>query len=90
MTAYKLTFSGKVQGVFYRDFVQKNAEDLSLTGWVKNEPDRTVSAFVQGEEAAIQELIRKCWEGPPSAKTENIEKTGSDEDPAIEGFEVTY
>ncbi|EKD49732.1 MAG: hypothetical protein ACD_63C00061G0001, partial [uncultured bacterium] len=43
MIAYILTIYGKVQGVFYRDFVQENAKKLHITGWVKNETDGSVS-----------------------------------------------
>jgi len=37
-----LVISGKVQGVFYRDWTVKNARELRLAGWVRNEADGTV------------------------------------------------
>ena len=90
MPSYNLTFHGRVQGVFYRDFVCKNADELNLTGWVKNELDGTVSAHVEGEEESIEEFVGRCWDGPPSAKVEDVKKERSEEEPGVEGFEVRY
>lgn len=40
---------GRVQGVFFRDFVQRKAKELNLSGWVENEPDGTVQIVAEGE-----------------------------------------
>ena len=44
MTALRLTVHGRVQGVFYRDWTIRNARELGLAGWVRNEADGTVAA----------------------------------------------
>ncbi len=68
----EILVTGKVQGVWYRDFVKKNAIALFLSGWVKNNPDGTVSAAVQGEEEIINQLIDKLKIGPPLSKVEDV------------------
>ena len=68
----EILVTGRVQGVWYRDFVKKNAIALFLSGWVKNNPDGTVSAAVQGEEEIIHQLIDKLRIGSPLSKVENV------------------
>jgi acylphosphatase len=68
----EILVTGRVQGVWYRDFVKKNAIALFLSGWVKNNPDGTVSAAVQGEEEIINRLIDKLKIGPPLSKVEDV------------------
>ena len=68
----EILVTGKVQGVWYRDFVKKNAIALFLSGWVKNNPDGTVSAAVQGEEEIIHQLIDKLRIGSPLSKVEDV------------------
>ena len=53
----QLTFTGRVQGVGFRYRAMYKANELGLTGWVRNEWDGTVSMEVQGEELAIEKLI---------------------------------
>lgn len=52
------TFVGRVQGVGFRYNAQRFGQQLGLTGWVKNMPDGTVSAEVEGDSEKISE-----WEG---------------------------
>lgn len=53
----RITFSGRVQGVGFRYRASFAAENLGLTGWVKNEWDKTVTMEVQGEEEQIDKLV---------------------------------
>ena len=63
---------GKVQGVWFRDFVKKNATILNLNGWVKNNPDGTVSAEIEGEELIINGLIEQIKIGSLLSKVDNV------------------
>ena len=47
---------GRVQGVFFRSCTQEKAEELGLTGWVKNEDEGTVVIVAEGEEEKIGEF----------------------------------
>jgi acylphosphatase len=63
---------GHVQGVFFRAWMQEQAVELAVTGWVRNCPDGRVDAHVEGEEAAVQQLIERLHQGPPSARVEDV------------------
>ena len=69
-----LTISGKVQGVGYRYFVQKNANDLELSGWVQNQENGTVEAEFEGPPDAVEKMIQLCRQGPRNATVEEIKK----------------
>lgn len=69
----EIIVTGKVQGVWFRDFVRKTANNLELFGWVKNNPDGSVSAVVEGEEDVISRLIDKIKIGSPLSKVEDVQ-----------------
>ena len=73
MLTRHLRISGRVQGVWYRESMRREAERLQVTGWVRNTWDGTVEAMVQGEEAAVEALIAWAWEGPPAARVEKVD-----------------
>ena len=73
MESVDILVIGKVQGVWFRDFVRKTANNLELKGWVKNNPDGSVSAVVEGEEEIINRLIDKIKVGSPLSKVEDVE-----------------
>ena len=52
-----IVFYGRVQGVGFRYYAVNKANQLGLTGWVKNLPDGTVEMEVQGGEPLIAQLI---------------------------------
>ncbi len=73
MRQVKLRITGRVQGVFYRASTREKAQQLGIKGWVKNEPDGTVSAVGQGPDAKLQRWIEWCGEGPSEARVESVE-----------------
>jgi acylphosphatase len=80
--------SGQVQGVFFRDSTRRKAEELGLSGWVKNLPDGKVEAVFEGPSDSVRKMVRWCEEGPQQASVENLDADfeGSGED--LQGFEV--
>ncbi len=68
-----LLISGKVQGVFYRLNVKQKAEELNLTGWVKNRSDGRVEILAEGEKEDLNKLIKWCYNGPKEARVEKVE-----------------
>jgi acylphosphatase len=56
-----------VQGVFFRDSVRQEATARGVAGWVRNCPDGTVEAHLEGDAAAVGELVRWCRHGPRHA-----------------------
>lgn len=80
MSQVKLRIYGKVQGVFFRDSTKKKANELGVEGWVRNEPDGSVTAVAQGEEEAVQQLIKWCHQGPPEAEVSKVEVENQEEE----------
>ncbi len=72
MKSAEILVTGKVQGVRFRDFVRKTAKNLELYGWVKNNPDSSVSVLVEGNNDAIKLLIDKIRIGSPMSKVEDV------------------
>jgi acylphosphatase len=67
MQTIRLIVKGKVQGVFYRVFVKDTAEQLGITGWVKNLPDKNVEIQATSSEEALKKFVELCRQGPPRA-----------------------
>ena len=65
--------SGKVQGVFYRDFVAKHAKHLALTGYVNNFPNFKVEVVAQGYRDKLERLIELLHKGPFLSKVSGVE-----------------
>jgi len=82
LIAKRLAISGKVQGVFYRDWTVKNAREFGLAGWVRNEADGTVSALLEGEEPTVRMMIDQLHRGPPAARVASV----AEEDAMLEGL----
>jgi len=65
---------GRVQGVGFREFVRHEAASRSLTGYVRNGEDgRSVEVVAEGEEPALEELLRALNEGPRFARVESVD-----------------
>ena len=83
-----LFVAGRVQGVWYRGSMQREAESRGLTGWVRNLPDGRVEAVVEGGTNQIEQLIVWCGQGPSGSRVSDVQVL--EETPAgIEGFEIT-
>jgi acylphosphatase len=63
----RVRITGRVQGVAYRFWTERNAAALGLDGWVRNRRDGTVEALFSGADEAVFDMLRRCWEGPPAA-----------------------
>lgn len=64
---------GRVQGVYYRTSMVREAQDLGLTGWVMNCADGTVEAVAEGARSALDTLIVWCRQGPRGARVDHVE-----------------
>ena len=72
---------GRVQGVGYRAFVEREAARHCLEGWVRNCRDGTVEAMFKGEAEAIDDMLAACKRGPHGARVDLInQRAGSDAD----------
>ena len=65
---------GRVQGVGYRFFVEREAYDLGLQGYVRNLADGRVEVYATGSEAALEELRKQLQEGPRASRVDSVEE----------------
>ncbi len=66
------TVDGYVQGVGFRMFVIENAQEIGLTGWVRNTYDGKVEVLAEGDREALEQLLNKLRTGPRSALVTNV------------------
>lgn len=85
----RLKIYGRVQGVGFRWSMQREAKKLGLSGWVRNLPDGTVEAVIEGDEERVEALIGWAHQGPRLAMVKKVEVKW--EEPRGErGFRVTH
>ncbi|OGG50952.1 hypothetical protein A2763_02880 [Candidatus Kaiserbacteria bacterium RIFCSPHIGHO2_01_FULL_54_36] len=82
--------SGKVQGVFYRDFIASHARDLALTGYVRNMSDSSVEIVAQGSRADLEKFLEHARRGPFLARVSNIEVEWQEPTGPYKAFEVVF
>jgi acylphosphatase len=80
---------GKVQGVFFRDYTKKKADELKLTGWVKN-TDSAVEVVAEGDKTTLRKFILKCQKGSPLAKVEKVDYKWEDYTGKFDKFFINY
>jgi acylphosphatase len=69
----RVVIHGHVQGVFFRDSVQRAAQQRGVNGWVANRRDGTVEAVFEGQPEAVERLIALCHEGPRAAVVDSVD-----------------
>ncbi|MBI3527437.1 MAG: acylphosphatase [Betaproteobacteria bacterium] len=76
----RLRIFGRVQGVYFRESMRERAEQLEVTGWVRNCADGTVEAIAQGDAFAVGRLIEWAQRGPDAAQVDKVEVESMEED----------
>lgn len=70
----EVVFHGRVQGVFFRVTTLRFAQnEKHLTGWVKNHPDGTVHAVIEGPKDSVLRLISRCEHDQPHARVTKVD-----------------
>jgi acylphosphatase len=75
-----VTVRGRVQGVGYRYFVEREAQSLDIEGWVRNRRDGSVEAVFAGSVEAVKAVIAACRRGPSSARVEALQDEAANPD----------
>jgi acylphosphatase len=73
MRRVRVRVAGRVQGVFFRVSCARRARELGLAGWVRNTPAGEVEASFEGTEAAVDEIVSWCRQGPSGARVDRLE-----------------
>lgn len=68
----KLRLFGRVQGVFFRQWSIDQARQLNVAGWVRNRPDGSLEAHLEGEEAAVEQMTERMRRGPSQARVDDF------------------
>ncbi len=75
-----LVIHGRVQGVFFRQSMQREAQYLAVSGWVRNRSNGTVEAVVHGAPAAVDAMTHWAQRGPEMAHVERVDVYPTDGD----------
>ena len=75
MKAVTLKVTGRVQGVSFRWYAVQEAARLGVAGWVRNEPDGSVAAQVEGDATAVDAMVEWCRQGPSYASVRDVAVT---------------
>ena len=86
----KVTFYGRVQGVWFRGFVKQSAQQLGVVGWVRNCFDGSVEAVFCGTDEAIDELLNRCRKGPPLAQVKKVLCEKYSSSGVFDEFQIRY
>ena len=74
MPAVRYVVRGRVQGVGYRYFVLRHAEDLGVAGFARNQADGSVEVIAEGDAAALAKLEQRLGEGPAFGHVTGVER----------------
>ena len=81
---------GDVQGVGFRYFVQRRADQLGLRGWVRNNDDGTVEVVAEGERPDLEQLKRALDEGPRMAQVDRVDAQWSAATGGLDRFDLAF
>ena len=91
LASVQATVYGRVQGVFFRSFVSRQATQLGLTGYVRNLPDgEAVEVQAEGERKQLEKLLSYLKIGPPGARVEQVVTNWSDYSGIYSSFSIRY
>ena len=91
LVAVRVIVHGWVQGVFFRDSTCRRAEELGLTGFVRNLPGgKVVEVQAEGERKQLDRLIDFLKVGPPAARVDRVETTWSEYTGSYSDFSISY
>ncbi len=81
---------GDVQGVGFRDFVERRARELGLTGKVRNRHDGAVEVVAEGDRQSLDKLRQRLDEGPRLASVDRVEVTTEPATGEFRTFDITW
>jgi acylphosphatase len=79
---------GRVQGVGFRWFVEREAHTLGIAGWVRNNHDGSVEVLAQGTRDQLSGLHSRLREGPRAARVDNIDVSDAPPTAGLSSFRI--
>jgi acylphosphatase len=86
--AVAVRVTGRVQGVGFRWWTQREAMAAGISGFARNAPDGSVEALVCGAPEAVTAMLARLAEGPPGSRVDAVETRQADPGDAPAGFEI--
>lgn len=86
MRRVKIVVSGRVQGVYFRYFTQRKAEEMGVTGSVKNLDSGQVEIIAEADDATLNAFILWCHKGPITARVDSVDISELAGDTPLIGF----
>jgi acylphosphatase len=86
--ARRFVVRGRVQGVGFRWFVEREAHVLGIAGWVRNNADGGVEVLAQGTREQISGLRSRLSEGPRAARVDEVEESEARPAAGISSFRI--
>jgi acylphosphatase len=80
MRRVRVIVTGRVQGVGFRDWTERQALSRNLFGWVRNRADGSVEALFTGDAADVAEMLDTLWDGPRAGQVKGVEVFDTDEE----------
>ena len=74
-TARRFVVRGRVQGVGFRCFVEREAHMLGIAGWVRNNHDGSVEVLAMGTRDQLLGLGSRLRQGPRAARVDDVEES---------------
>jgi acylphosphatase len=88
LQARRFFVRGRVQGVGFRWFVEREAHILQITGWVRNNPDGSVEVLAVGTPQQLAGLRARLQEGPRAARVDDVKESEADPVGGLNSFQV--
>jgi acylphosphatase len=86
--ARRFIVRGRVQGVGFRWFVEREAHILGIAGWVRNNPDGSVEVLAQGTRDQLSGLKSRLREGPRAARVDAVEDAPAKTTSGVTSFRI--
>ncbi|MBN2140246.1 MAG: acylphosphatase [Desulfovibrionaceae bacterium] len=88
MRSLHCVITGKVQGVFFRAWIQDQAANMGVNGWVRNLDQDKVEILAQGDEAALDSFRERVRQGSPLSRVDDFKSDWMDYDKIYDQFEM--
>ena len=88
LEARRYIVRGRVQGVGFRWFVEREAHILGIAGWVRNNSDGSVEVLAQGTRDQLGGLRSRLREGPRAARVDAVEESETRTSPSLSSFRI--
>ena len=86
--ARRFLVRGRVQGVGFRWFVEREAHILGIAGWVRNNPDSSVEVLAMGTRDQLSGLRSRLREGPRAARVDDVDEFDAKPIPNLSSFRI--